>query len=160
MNKVAVVVMALLPVVLSACRTEATKVDSPPSSMSVNLKKLDEIFVQRMGFKKIECPQYFISLLPKTKATIEQRCLVSPSQPEQVLLGLSEELKQLGKVEMQWRFDVGSWTSSYVSSDKRFELLVSLQSPNASEYTQQDPNVRDYGTVGTFYLEEKKPKAK
>ena len=160
MKYVLVALIGCLPIFMASCKGEGKKVNAAVTSLPEAVEKVENIFRQRLGFKEIKCPRYTVSNIKSRDGLVEQRCFVSKSEPEDLLAAFSQEVANLGEVQMQWRFDIGQWVSSYALYEKRYELLIALRAPGQSSYMEDDPAVKDYGTLGIFYLQEKPSKTK
>ncbi|AZI44481.1 hypothetical protein EHF33_16365 (plasmid) [Deinococcus psychrotolerans] len=114
-------------------------------------KKLDGMFIDDAGFKSIKCPSYFTSLAPSQEGDVKH-CFVSMRQPEELIPLFDSLLESTTEISMDWRMDLGDWTTyrRIKGSDQEFSL--NLSAPGLSETMRADPMVNKYKTVGRFFI--------
>ena len=119
----------------------------------VGMKKVSEVFRDKLSFKIIQCPSAFDNPFVKEG---ERQCFIINEEPEDITASISTNMQSLGSVRMPWRLDSGQWVVFYDLNGGKFSAAIGLTAVGNSELLYNDPILKNIKTVGYFVLSEKK----
>jgi hypothetical protein len=114
------------------------------------LKRIEDMMIDKLGIKIVSC-DYFGKSLIKPKNTIEH-CFAHKEQPLDLIASISKEMKEASEPFMNWRQDLGSWTSIYNLKSSNYGILISLNTVDPTETLERKLAYKEFGSVGQLII--------
>lgn len=112
---------------------------------------LNTDILKAFDFKSVPCPGYLLPVAGLSQGSVMQ-CFGSMSEPEALLAALSRQIKPLAEVQMNWRQDIGVWSSTYKLRNSEQTFGLDVEAPGLSESMRNDPAVNGYRSVLSYII--------